>query len=64
MIWAFILAIGVAITFSTLGAVSVWVKLLAAGLKVSLFALGLLTLTFIWKHAFRRKDVARAASDR
>lgn len=49
MIWVFVLAIGVAITFSTLGAVSVWVKLLAVGLKVALFALGVLTLAFAWK---------------
>jgi len=54
MIWVFVLAIGVAITFSTLGALSVWVKLFAVGLKVVLFALGLLTLAFVWKR-FPRK---------
>lgn len=54
MIWIFMLAIGLAMTFTTLGAFSVWVKLLAVGLKVALFLLGFLTLAFIWKHFFRK----------
>jgi len=55
MIWIFALAIGLAMTFSTLGAFSVWIKVLAVGLKVALFAISILTLAFIWKHLFRNK---------
>jgi len=58
MIWVFVLAIGIAITFSTLGAFSVWLKLFAVGFKVALFVVGLLTLAFVWKHCFRRTPIA------
>jgi hypothetical protein len=54
MIWVFVLGAGLALTFSTLGALSVWVKLLAIGLKAALFVLGILSLAFIWKHLFRK----------
>jgi len=54
MIWIVVLATGLALTFSTLGAVSVWVKLLAVGLKVALLVIGCLTLVLVWKHFFRK----------
>jgi len=54
MIWIVVLAIGLALTFSTLGAFSVWVTLLAVGLKVALFVIGCLTLVIVWKHFFRK----------
>ena len=54
MIWVFVLAFGIAITFSVLGALSVWLKLLSVGLKLALSALGILTFAFLWMHIFRK----------
>ena len=58
MIWVFILVIGVALTFSALGAFSVWLKLMAVGLKVALFVIGILILVFAWKHIFDKKRIS------
>lgn len=54
MILIFVLGAGLALTFGTLGALSVWVKILTLGLKAVLFVLGILSLAFIWKHFFRK----------
>lgn len=54
MFWIFLLGIGIAITFIKLGAISVWVTVLAAGLKAALFVVAILTLAFVWKHVFRK----------
>lgn len=59
MIWVFILAIGVAITFSTLGALSVWVKLLLVVVKAVVVLLGILSLGFLWKHIFHKTKAAQ-----
>lgn len=53
MFWIIVLAVGVALTFTTLGAYSVWFKILVAGLKLALLVLSVLTLAFIWKRVFR-----------
>jgi hypothetical protein len=54
MIWIFLLAIGLAMTFTTLGSFFVWVKLLAIGIKVVLVAFGILSVAFVWKHIFHK----------
>ena len=62
MFWIIVLAVGVALTFTTLGAYSVWLKILVAGLKVALLVVSVLTLAFIWKHVFRGPSPAPNSS--
>jgi len=54
MFWIIVLAVGFAMTFTALGAYSVWLKVLVAALKVALWLVGILTLAFVWKRIFRK----------
>jgi len=54
MVWIIVLAVGFAVTFTVLGAYSVWFKILLAGLKVALVVIGILTLAFVWLRIFRK----------
>ncbi len=49
MFWLAIIGIGVALTFIKLGALSVWVGILAAGIKLALLAIACLAAVLIWK---------------
>jgi hypothetical protein len=49
MFWIALLVVGAAMTFSTLGAMSVWLKLFAIGFKFLLALLSVVTLWFVWK---------------
>jgi hypothetical protein len=55
MFWICILAIGAAMTFSALGAYSVWFKIFVFGFKLVLWIISILTLWFVWKHFFKSK---------
>lgn len=59
MFWICILAVGAAMTFSTLGAYSVWLKIFAFGFKLAFSIISVLTLWIIWKHFFK----SRATND-
>lgn len=49
MFWLTFIGIGVAFTFIKLGALSVWVGILATGIKLALFAIACLAVALIWK---------------
>jgi len=59
MFWIFLIAVGVVLTFTTLGAFSVWLKVFAIGLKVAMLVISVLTLAFIWKHFLPRSKTAQ-----
>jgi hypothetical protein len=48
MFWIFILFTALALFFIKLGAVSVWVTLFSAGLKIALLVIAGLTIALIW----------------
>ena len=56
MIWLVIIGIGMAITFVKLGALSVWVGVLAAGIKLALLAIVGLVAALLWKKIFAAKS--------
>jgi hypothetical protein len=56
MFWVALLAVAVAVTFSTIGTMSVWIKMFALGAKALLLIIGALTLWFIWKHFFKKAN--------
>ena len=62
MIWVFILAVGIALAFTTLGAFSVWLKVFAIGFKLALCVISVLTFAFIWKHFFQKPKVTDDSS--
>lgn len=49
MFWLAIIGIGVAFTFIKLGALSVWVGILAAGIKLALLAIVGLVAALLWR---------------
>jgi hypothetical protein len=49
MFWLAIIGIGVAFAFIKLGALSVWVGVLAAGIKLALLVIAGLAVALIWK---------------
>ena len=49
MFWLAIIGLGVSFAFIKLGALSVWVGILAAGVKLALLAVAGLLVTLIWK---------------
>lgn len=49
MFWLAIIGLGVAFAFAKLGALSVWVGILAAGIKLALLAIVALVAALIWK---------------
>jgi len=59
MIWIFVLAVGIAMTFTTLGVYSVWLKVFAAGLKIALLVIFALLLPFLWKRLFRKASAVQ-----
>ena len=62
MIWIFVLAVGIAMTFTTLGVYSVWLKVFLACLKLALVVISVLSLAFLWKHIFRKAPAIRDGS--
>jgi uncharacterized protein YqfA (UPF0365 family) len=56
MFWLAIIGIGVAFTFVKLGALSVWVGILAAGIKLALLAIVGLVVALIWKRVSGSKS--------
>lgn len=54
MFWAFLVFVGLAIVFSQLGAMSVWIFVLKAGLSGALLALALVALALLWRKGLRR----------
>jgi len=58
MFWIFLLAVGLVLTFTTLGAFSVWLKVFAVGLKLALFVISVFSLFFVWKHFLPKSKVS------
>lgn len=56
MVWLAIIGIGMALTFVKLGALSVWVGVLAVGIKLALLAIIGLVAALIWKKIFGTKS--------
>ena len=54
MFWTFLILSGLALLFAQLGAYSVWVVLLAGGLKVALLVIAGLVITLLWRKVFSR----------
>jgi len=54
MFWLTLLVIGVALTFSTMGAMSVWLSLFALGAKGLAIVIFGITLWSLWKHFFKK----------
>jgi hypothetical protein len=55
MLWALILVVALAIVFVKLGAYSVWMTILAVGLKVAMLAIAGLSMVLLWWSVFARK---------
>jgi len=56
MFWTFLLLSGMALVFVQLGAYSVWVMLLAVGLKVTLFIIAALVIALLWRKVFAKNS--------
>ena len=55
MFWIFILFTALAFLFIKLGAVSVWVAIFSAGLKLALLVIAGLTTALLWRKFFGKK---------
>ncbi len=55
MFWIFLSLAAVAIVFVTLGALSVWVSVLAMALQASAILLVLLAIWFVWDRYYRKQ---------
>lgn len=53
MFWGFLALVAIAVAFIKLGALSVYVTLLSAALKLLVFLAILLVLVAVWRVAFR-----------
>ena len=49
MVWAVLIFAGLAFVFAQLGAYSVWVVLLASGLKLALLVIAGLVIALLWR---------------
>ncbi|MDR7307950.1 hypothetical protein [Rhodoferax saidenbachensis] len=56
MFWLAIIGLGVSFAFIKLGALSVWVGILAAGIKLALLVISSLVVVLIWKMTFGSKS--------
>lgn len=54
MFWGFLLATGLAFVFVQLGAMSVWVTVLKAGLSLSFLVLAVMLIVLLWRKVFTR----------
>ncbi|MBK9325780.1 MAG: hypothetical protein IPN00_05390 [Hydrogenophilales bacterium] len=52
MFWGFLLLSGLAFVFVQLGAMSVWVSVLKAGLTLALLALAVMGIVLLWRKVF------------
>ncbi len=52
MFWGFLLLSGLAFVFVQLGAMSVWVSVLKAGLMLALLVLALMGIVLLWRKVF------------
>jgi hypothetical protein len=64
MFWIFLLAIGGAIAFGTIGAQSVWLQIFGLGFKVGGVVLSALGLWFVWRYLSKRNLWSRKAIGR
>ena len=64
MFWIFLLAIGGAIAFGTIGAQSVWLQIFGLGFKVAGVVLSALGLWFVWRYLSKRNLLNRKAIGR
>lgn len=55
MFWTFILFSAFGLVFIKLGAYSVWVAILASGLKLALFVIACLGIALLWRKVFGAK---------
>ena len=56
MFWTFMMFAGLAAVFAQLGAYSVWVVLLAGGLKLALLAIAGLVVVLLWRKLFPKNS--------
>lgn len=56
MFWTFILIAALGLVFVKLGAYSVWVTILASGLKLALFVIACLGIALLWRKVFGTKN--------
>lgn len=56
MFWAFLLCTGMALVFAQLGAYSVWVVLLAGGLKLAFLVIAILAIVLLWRKVFQKNS--------
>ena len=54
MFWKFLVFVGLAATFSQLGASSVVIGILSAGLKAAIFIIAVLAVVLLWKSRKKR----------
>lgn len=52
MFWTFVLIAALGLVFVKLGAYSVWVSILASGLKLALFVIICLGIALLWRKIF------------
>ena len=50
MFWNFLLFVSLAVSFSQLGASSVTISILSAGLQAAIFIIAVLTVVLFWKN--------------
>lgn len=55
MFWGFLLLTGLAFVFMQLGAMSVWVSVLKAGLMLALLLLAIMGIVLLWRIVFAKK---------
>lgn len=52
MFWLAIIGVGLSLAFVKLGALSVWVGILAGGMKLALLVIAGLVIGLLWKNTF------------
>lgn len=55
MIWIFLLCAGLALVFAQLGAMSVWMVIMKAGLLAALLVIAVLVATLLWRRVSGRQ---------
>ena len=64
MFWIFLLTIGGAFAFVTIGAQSVWLQIFGLGFKVAGVVLSVLGLWFVWRYLSKRNLLSRKSVGR
>lgn len=59
MFWTFLLFVGLAMIFTKLGAMSVWLTVLKGGLMLALLVLAVMVMVLLWRRVFSSTDVRR-----